>query len=410
MEQTYLTAVDIVKVRHLQNITIPLSSETRKHLILTGKNGSGKTSVMNALVQHFSYLVKESFYSKPEIERWINLYKQQLPKGVSEAEKQKAQQTQNSIAMWEKELQHWTNGAVTTCTSFATLREKYANGQFILAYYKADRLSKVETSNTIENIPLKDNYALNETPGAQLVKYMVGLKATQAFALQKKDEKRASEIEDWFSRFESVLKKIFEDASLKLEFDIESFKFSILQDNREPFDFNTMSSGYSAVFNIINDLTMRMEKRKDNTTEGIVLIDEIETHLHLELQKIILPFLTELFPNIQFIISTHSPFILSSIDNAVIFDLETKKLVENGLASFPYDGIVEGYFKADKLSNDFRMKLNRYKELTLKLELEDEDYAEIVELENALDEIPDFLSPDIASEYSRLKLEFSDRK
>lgn len=410
MEQTYLTAVDIVKVRHLQNITIPLSSETRKHLILTGKNGSGKTSVMNALVQHFSYLVKESFYSKPEIERWINLNKQQLPKGVSEAEKQKAQQTQNSIAMWEKELQHWTNGAVTTCTSFATLREKYANGQFILAYYKADRLSKVETSNTIENIPLKDNYALNETPGAQLVKYMVGLKATQAFALQKKDEKRASEIEDWFSRFESVLKKIFEDASLKLEFDIESFKFSILQDNREPFDFNTMSSGYSAVFNIINDLTMRMEKRKDNTTEGIVLIDEIETHLHLELQKIILPFLTELFPNIQFIISTHSPFILSSIDNAVIFDLETKKLVENGLASFPYDGIVEGYFKADKLSNDFRMKLNRYKELTLKLELEDEDYAEIVELENALDEIPDFLSPDIASEYSRLKLEFSDRK
>lgn len=410
MEQTYLTAVDIVKVRHLQNITIPLSSETRKHLILTGKNGSGKTSVMNALVQHFSYLVKESFYSKPEIERWINLNKQQLPKGVSEAEKQKAQQTQNSIAIWEKELQHWTNGAVTTCTSFATLREKYANGQFILAYYKADRLSKVETSNTIENIPLKDNYALNETPGAQLVKYMVGLKATQAFALQKKDEKRASEIEDWFSRFESVLKKIFEDASLKLEFDIESFKFSILQDNREPFDFNTMSSGYSAVFNIINDLTMRMEKRKDNTTEGIVLIDEIETHLHLELQKIILPFLTELFPNIQFIISTHSPFILSSIDNAVIFDLETKKLVENGLASFPYDGIVEGYFKADKLSNDFRMKLNRYKELTLKLELEDEDYAEIVELENALDEIPDFLSPDIASEYSRLKLEFSDRK
>ena len=410
MEQTYLTAVDIVKVRHLQNITIPLSSETRKHLILTGKNGSGKTSVMNALVQHFSYLVKESFYSKPEIERLINLNKQQLPKGVSEAEKQKAQQTQNSIAMWEKELQHWTNGAVTTCTSFATLREKYANGQFILAYYKADRLSKVETSNTIENIPLKDNYALNETPGAQLVKYMVGLKATQAFALQKKDEKRASEIEDWFSRFESVLKKIFEDASLKLEFDIESFKFSILQDNREPFDFNTMSSGYSAVFNIINDLTMRMEKRKDNTTEGIVLIDEIETHLHLELQKIILPFLTELFPNIQFIISTHSPFILSSIDNAVIFDLETKKLVENGLASFPYDGIVEGYFKADKLSNDFRMKLNRYKELTLKLELEDEDYAEIVELENALDEIPDFLSPDIASEYSRLKLEFSDRK
>lgn len=84
-----------------------------------------------------------------------------------------------------------------------------------------------------------------------------------------------------------------------------------------------MSSGYSAVFDIINDLTMRTEKRGSDV-EGIVLIDEIETHLHLELQKIILPFLIELFPNIQFIVSTHSSFILNSIDNAVIFDLENK--------------------------------------------------------------------------------------
>lgn len=141
-------------------------------------------------------------------------------------------------------------------------------------------------------------------------------------------------------------------------FDIEKFSFSIIQDNRELFDFNTMSSGYSAVFDIINDLIMRTENQKDSLTEGIVLIDEIETHLHLELQKIILPFLTELFPNIQFIISTHSPFILNSTENAVIFDLETGKLVQDGLAGFPYDGIVESYFDTDKLSNDMREKLD----------------------------------------------------
>lgn len=408
MNQTFLTSVAIKKVRHLENITIPLSETSRKHLILTGKNGSGKTSVLDSLADHFAYIVG-NFQAEDELQDLIDFFKRQLCNGITEEEKRKNQQTLKNLAIWEKHMEHWTNGAVSTCTSFASLRDKYAQGRFVLSYYKADRLSQVETSSTIESIHLKDKYALNENPGTKLVKYMVGLKATQAFALQKKDNRRAAEIEEWFTRFESVLKRIFMDPSLKLDFDIENFKFTILQKNREPFDFNTMSSGYSAVFDIINDLTMRMENHKDYKTEGIVLIDEIETHLHIELQKIILPFLTEMFPNIQFIISSHSPFILNSIDNAVIFDLETGKLVKDGLANFPYDGIVEGYFNADKLSDDFRQKLNRYKDLTGQTELSDEDYAEIVALEDELDEIPDFLSPGIASEYSRVKLEFSNR-
>ncbi len=50
MEQTFFTSINIEKVRHLENISIPLDKEKRKHLILTGKNGSGKTSVLEAIV------------------------------------------------------------------------------------------------------------------------------------------------------------------------------------------------------------------------------------------------------------------------------------------------------------------------------------------------------------------------
>lgn len=53
--------------------------------------------------------------------------------------------------------------------------------------------------------------------------------------------------------------------------------------------------------------------------------------------------MTTIFPNIQFIVSTHSPFILNSLDNVIIYDLENHLLVENGLSDVPYDGIVEGY-------------------------------------------------------------------
>ncbi len=45
-----------------------------------------------------------------------------------------------------------------------------------------------------------------------------------------------------------------------------------------------------------------------NTIEGIVLIDEVDLHLHIKLQKDILPQLIKLFPKVQFIVSSHSPF------------------------------------------------------------------------------------------------------
>ena len=409
MADTFLTGIEIKKVRHLQNISIPLSTEKRKHLILTGKNGSGKTSVLEQLKENLEYLVSDGFQFCSEIERMVNFYKDMLEKeGESDAIKSQKESARRSLSNWQNNLLAWTDGVVAQC-DYMALREKYKEGNFIIAYYKATRFSKVEMSNTIEHIELKDQYQIKDTPGIKLVKYMVGLKATQAFALQKKNIKRVEEIDNWFQRFESILKRIFDDPSLKLDFDIENFRFSIIQRNREPFDFNTLSSGYAAVFDIINDLIMRVEKKGDNT-EGIVLIDEIETHLHLELQKEILSLLVQMYPKMQFIVSTHSPFILSSIDDAVIFDLENKTLVSDGLANLPYEGIVEGYFETDRLSDELRNKFERYKRLVSKNQLSDAEYAEIMELEMALDEIPDYLALEFTTEYQRLKLEFENRE
>lgn len=409
MADTFLTGIEIKKVRHLQNISIPLSTEKRKHLILTGKNGSGKTSVLEQLKENLEYLVSDRFQFFSEIEKMVNFFKDKLEKeGESDEIKSQKESARRSLSNWQNNLLAWTDGVVAQC-DYLTLRDKYKAGNFIIAYYSATRFLKVETSNTIEHIELKDQYQIKDTPGTKLVKYMVGLKATQAFALQKKDMKRVKEIENWFQRFEGILKRIFEDPSLILDFDIENFRFSIIQKNREPFDFNTLSSGYAAVFDIINDLIMRVEKKGDDT-EGIVLIDEIETHLHLELQKEILSLLVQMYPKMQFIVSTHSPFILSSIDNAVIFDLENKTLVSDGLSNLPYEGIVEGYFETDRLSDDLRNKFERYKTLVGKSQLSDEEYAEIMELEVALDEIPDYLALEIAAEYQRLKLEFGNRE
>lgn len=407
MESTFLTGIHIYNVRHLKNIDIPLSATTRKNLIFTGKNGSGKTSVLDALVSHFEYVLSNGYFAKEKCESllqsdvsFLNL--------ADKSESEKAE-IKNRLKTWERHLAYWKDGAVPSYTSCESLRERYFAGEFILARFEDMRNSSVDILKNIVKVDLPLYYEISDTPTRELVKYMVSLKATQAFARVEGKLNRASEIEEWFNRFERILRRIYDENSLKLHFDIENFQFSIMMDNREPFDFNTMSAGYFAVFNIIGDLMMRMESQHRLDLEGIVLIDEIETHLHVELQKQIVPILTELFPNIQFIMTTHSPFVLNSAQNAVVYDLEKHTLVENGLTNLPYEGIVEGYFGADLLSQELRGKFEKYRALVKKADLSDDDFAKAAELEMYLDEVPDYLALDFAAEYSRLKLEFASR-
>lgn len=376
MERLYITKLTINKVRHLKNISIPLSENQIKHLILTGKNGSGKTSVVEALARYLDKI----FTGERE----------------------------NAFRNCQKELDIKLNNKIE---SIPELADKY---HYILAYYDAARVFQAEQPRQIEKVKLQDYYGLTEFPRKEFVKYLLDLKMTEALARNNNKTEKADEIQTWFAKLEQLLKQIFDDKTVELEFDEETFEFHILQHGKEPFDFNTLSSGYQAVLDIILDIIMRMQNQTQRSFDfnlpGIVLIDEIETHLHLELQKNIMPFLTTIFPNIQFIVTSHSPFILNSIRNVVIYDLEKNLLVENGLDNVPYDGIVEGYFGADKLSDALKQKFERYKTLVKKKCLSDEELNEIAELELYLDDIPDYLALGISTEYQELKLEFMNRE
>lgn len=208
---------------------------------------------------------------------------------------------------------------------------------------------------------LKERYFLNDNPSSIFVKYLVDLKTQQSFARNENELEVVENIEAWFIRLENALKTILDDESINLKFDYKNYDFKILQAGREPYALSELSDGYSSIINIISDLILRMDKNRASEernyvfdTEGIVLIDELETHLHIELPKKILPFLTEFFPNIQFIVTTHSPFVLNSIDDAVIYDLEKKIRLED-LSNYSYHGIVEGYFEVDSYSKELKM-------------------------------------------------------
>ena len=409
LEQTFLTKLIIEKVRHLHDISILLSETERKNLILTGKNGCGKTSVLNELSTYISKVVSGTMEHIDNYMEMAKNHKVQAEQTTDPDAKEWHMRQSNSCRGMALEL---TNMKPLSCYGNWTDRkdvvQKYKQGKFITAYYGDTRRIGLTPYNHIENVTLKKTYGIAERPSAELGKYLANLKATQAFANAKGDNARAEGIANWFTQFEDALKELYQDEQLCLDFNIDTFQFTIHVNGREPFDFNTMSMGYAAVFDIVADLMMRMESQHSYDLEGIVLIDEIETHLHVELQKQVVPFLMRLFPNIQFILTTHSPFILNSAPNSVIYDLEKHLRVPDGMENLSYEGIVEGYFKVDRYSQKLLKYFEEYKQLVTSENLSDLDYARIAELEDYLDEVPDYLSLDFAHEYSRLKAEFDN--
>ena len=96
--------------------------------------------------------------------------------------------------------------------------------------------------------------------------------------------------------------------------------------------FENLPAGYKRLFSIAFDLAYRLfVLRKDNKEDphGIVIIDEVDLHLHPSLEQEVLERLRRTFPTIQFIVSTHSPLVISNLrtksTDSIIYKMEEGK-------------------------------------------------------------------------------------
>ena len=384
MKEYFISEIDIEKLYHLFDIKIKLDSNKRQHLLLTGKNGSGKTSLLLE-IEKFLRAINDEKLSQvfDQYPTWINEAKKKVLSASSDSEKYAADKDLKQCLGF---LKKYSDGVQINLNQYEGLEMMYHNGKFITAYFPSERKAQFMRPNGVENITLENTYGIDESAGDILLKYMVHLKTQQAYARNEGDQTTANQIQKWFDRFDSALQILLDEESIHIEYDYKKYDFKIRQNGREPFSFNELSDGYSSVIYIVSDLILRMDKNwllEDKISEydyqGIVLIDELETHLHIELQKKIFPFLTKFFPKIQFIVTTHSPYILNSISNAKAYDLERQVELDN-LSGFSSDDLAEGYFEADAYSDELKNSLNRYEELCLRNDLTEDERAERAEI------------------------------
>lgn len=173
--------------------------------------------------------------------------------------------------------------------------------------------------------------------------------------------------------------------------------------------FGQLAAGFRNIIAMIGDLVYRLSSNQEvenlRDLQGIVLIDEFELHLHPVYQKRLPEVLTELFPHIQFIISTHSPIPLLGIpkDTGVVLlhvlrsaetgimverlDIDFSTLTPNAILSSPIFGFHD--LIPDSKPNDQMVRT-------------EDTFAEVVADEQLSKKITDFLTPERQQELLNL--------
>ena len=134
-----------------------------------------------------------------------------------------------------------------------------------------------------------------------------------------------------------------------------------------PTVFN-LSAGESSLLCLFGELLKQADKNGflNDSITGIVLIDEVDKHLHIMLQKEVLPKLFTLFPKVQFIVSSHSPFFNMGIADEkniknVIFDLDNNGIPataeNNDLYQEVYSMMIEKNNQYAEMYNKLRLRV-----------------------------------------------------
>lgn len=405
----YITNIHINRLYHLSNFDIPIADDAAPHLILTGKNSSGKTVTLNAIADFLDKIITDTNLYFLQYSKRIEHYKKEKNKHPEES--QEYNSALSSLKINQRKYDDLYGKVNIDFANGYGFINDYQEGNFIMSFYQAARNPQIQEPKNPTKPQIQAKTSTRKLMTDQLLNFMSDLKIQEALARNEQQITEADNIKEWFANFENILKNFFEDSALKLLFNYRDYTFHI-ETKGKSFKFTELSDGFSAIIDIIADLILKMQQKDtvvmDYKKPGIVLIDEIETHLHLQLQKSVLPLLTKLFPNIQFIITTHSPFVLNSLPNTTAFDMEHHETITN-LADYSYQALTEGYFGVSSDSDYIKARLNQFESLLSKEMMTDEDTETLKLIFNDFRNMPEAASPAVIGRFRSLTVEYSEK-
>ncbi len=347
-----INRIHIKNYRSIDTITLSFPSQ---FTVLIGDNGTGKTTILDALsIAMGGFLLGlEKQYLSPQTNtpRTIVLddirrvafgrkeIVDQLPVSI-----EASGYVMNKEMTWKRELLKKSKKTTATtkdakmiidCANEAQSNtrdiEKHRNVTLpLLAYHGTGRLwaehrEKIEYKKQGTRLEGYLDCTSPKSSGKQFKAWFKTLEDEARKFEEPEDQLQLNVIKE-------VLRQIvpeWEDVAFSFaEDDLLGF-FKTPEGKTKYLPFRMLSDGYKNMIGIVADIASRCMKLNPHLgefavkkTPGIVLIDELDLHLHPKWQKKIVGDLKNAFPEIQFIVTTHSPFIIQSLKADEIMQLD----------------------------------------------------------------------------------------
>ena len=321
--------------------------------IFIGNNGSGKTTILESLIISMSWFVARVRSRRSNVSTFSKMMvKNDTDGGGCSIDIDYKNNNYNFIIKESKRGKNSEHGYRNILNELTQLvgifREKYTQNSKtslpLIALYPVERI--------VDKIGLKiyggympepiDGYDIGLSKGVDFEDFFEWFRLREdienekirnlfAHGLLPKKEKLTKEEDTQLKAVRKAIKVFIP------EFDnlrVYRNPLSMLVDkNGEELDVNQLSQGEKSLMALVGDIARRlaiMNPALENPLEGdgIVLIDEVDMHLHPQWQRKIVNRLSDTFPNCQFVLTTHSPLVISDPKEVLVYELNNGEITK----------------------------------------------------------------------------------
>jgi predicted ATP-binding protein involved in virulence len=359
-EKMFLKSISITNFRGIKTLEIPFQKGTN---LLIGDNGVGKTTILEGIAVGMEGL----FTSVPGVRASkISQDDYRIEKErISDASSQVIYHNPSIKMLFDiegeeedcvREERFGNNRATTHTTGSACsyLREatNVLESQLpLLSYMGISRVTTARRSDYGKKLKNEMNDrrcgyigCLNTTPDKNSILEWVKKMSYQSVL----KEKTVNELMFFQTVISKLMKKMSDLPEEPKIFFSAAFDDIVYQSEDNDLPIGLLSAGYQSILWMTMDFAFRLALLNPTMTNphdatGIVLIDEIDMHLHPKWQWNILDALESTFPNVQFIIATHAPIVISSCKNGTLLTIDENHHIEvsNGVYGYAVQDVIE---------------------------------------------------------------------